>query len=61
MGHGYLASAESAIPMLMRCYEANRWEGLTPHQPVTDLDGARESADIIDDFLRHGREAGKVR
>jgi UDP:flavonoid glycosyltransferase YjiC (YdhE family) len=52
MGRGYMASAESVIPMLMRCYELNRWEGLAARQPVAGSDGAREAADIIDDFAR---------
>lgn len=61
MGHGYPASAASVIPMLVRCFESNRWEGLAPHRPITGIDGAREAADIIDDFLRNDRSAGAVR
>jgi hypothetical protein len=52
LGRGYVASAESVIPMLMRCYELNRWEGLTARQPIAGCNGAREAADIIDDFAR---------
>ena len=51
LGYGYIVTQETVMPMLLKLYERNEWEGLKPRGAITGIDGAREAAAIIEDFV----------
>jgi UDP:flavonoid glycosyltransferase YjiC (YdhE family) len=47
LGRGYVVDAAEVIEKLLQLQVTNRWDGLKPSTPLLDIDGARESAEII--------------
>lgn len=47
LGCGYMVSENEVIDRLIKVHSTNQWEGLGLRPPITNVNGAREAADII--------------
>lgn len=55
MGYGYVVREDEVVDKIKHLCHVNRWEGLKERVPITGIQGAREAADMISNFIQKRR------